>query len=373
MAARCDDGKAANRMFYMAIPPSRFGSVGRIVRSIGLSRAGWNRVVVEKPFGRDAQSYRKLSRELGSLFRENQLFRIDHYLGKPIVRSIPALRRENSILSSLWSRERVSRVLIDWSEDIGTQGRGGYFDGYGIIRDVAQNHLCQILSLIAMEEPAAAPGSGAGTNLFGSPDAVRDAKARALRKIAPIRLEDTVVGQYQGYTDDKGVPANSLTPTFALMKVRVRSQRWKGVPFFIRCGKALGSRKCEVVMSLRGGGEFRIRVQPRPAVSFRLCLESPGPSGGTGQCDAEAQLSKAFPLVKAPSAYARLLLDVFQGARECFVREDELKRAWSIFTPLLLRLEKERIKPIMYAFGSEGPAEAKTLLESASDEATSRL
>jgi glucose-6-phosphate 1-dehydrogenase len=217
---------------------------------------------------------------------------------------------------------------------------------------VAQNHLCQILSLIAME-PATSGGA----------DGLRDAKVRVLNQTRPLELSSTVIGQYVGYKDDKGVPKDSISPTFAAMRVAVDSPRWRGVPFFLRCGKALKSRKCEVILSLIQGGEIRIQVQPKPSVSVKLRVESPGLEFGSREAEATVDYWAVFPSARVPSAYARLLLDVFEGRQESFVREDELTRAWAIFTPLLQALESQHVSPRPYAFGSSGPKEAIALLD----------
>uniref|UniRef100_A0A7S2XD65 glucose-6-phosphate dehydrogenase (NADP(+)) n=1 Tax=Lotharella oceanica TaxID=641309 RepID=A0A7S2XD65_9EUKA len=341
-----------NRMFYMAIPPSRFHAVGKIVKEAGMSATGWNRIVVEKPFGKDTESCRELSEGLKQLFREDQLYRIDHYLGKPGVKAIANLVQNNPLISGILSGDRVESVLINWEEDIGTEGRGGYFDQFGIIRDIAQNHLMQILTLFAMETPDVKEGG----------EAWRNAKVEVLKKISPIRTRDTVVGQYQGYLEDKGVPPDSKTPTFALMKLRIDTPRWRSTPFFLRCGKALKDRLCDVVIKLRpspssrpiASNLIRIRVQPNPALAIRLIADD-----GKERW-VETPVSRGATI---GGAYATLLWEVIRGERGSFVRYDELQLAWGIFTPLLHALEKCP-DVVQYRRGSSGPDTALQVLRS---------
>lgn len=242
---------ARNRIFYMAIPPSLFVTVGRVVANVAQSSAGWNRVIVEKPFGHDSESARQLSEDLGALFREDQLYRIDHYLGKEMVQNLLILRFGNILYEPLWNRDFINCVIITFKEDIGTQGRGGYFNKSGIIKDVIQNHLIQILSLVAMEPPVRCSGENYSNY-------VRNEKVKVLRCIPPIQPEDVVLGQYVGgtnpktgvseigYLEDETVPSGSVTETFATVVLRVNNRRWDGVPFILKAGKALDERKAEV-------------------------------------------------------------------------------------------------------------------------------
>ncbi|KFO55897.1 Glucose-6-phosphate 1-dehydrogenase, partial [Corvus brachyrhynchos] len=211
----------------------------------------WNRVIVEKPFGRDLGSSEELSAHLSALFREEQIYRMDHYLGKEMVQSLMVLRFGNRIFGPIWNRDNVACVVLTFKEPFGTEGRGGYFDDFGIIRDVMQNHLLQLLCLVAMEKPAST-----------DPDDVRDEKVKVLKCISPVELQDVVLGQYvgnpegppeaqKGYLDDPTVPPGSTTPTFATAVLRVANERWDGVPFVLRCGKALNERKAEVRLQFR--------------------------------------------------------------------------------------------------------------------------
>uniref|UniRef100_A0A8C3NDI2 Glucose-6-phosphate 1-dehydrogenase n=1 Tax=Geospiza parvula TaxID=87175 RepID=A0A8C3NDI2_GEOPR len=341
---------------------------------------GWNRVIVEKPFGRDLGSSEELSAHLSALFREEQIYRMDHYLGKEMVQSLMVLRFGNRIFGPIWNRDNVACVVLTFKEPFGTEGRGGYFDDFGIIRDVMQNHLLQLLCLVAMEKPAS-------TN----PDDVRDEKVKVLKCISPVELQDVVLGQYvgnpegppeaqKGYLDDPTVPAGSTTPTFATAVLRVANERWDGErvcpPFVLRCWKALNERKAEVRLQFREvpgdifarqckRNELVVRVQPREAVYAKLNTKKPGMFLRPEESELDLTYGSRYKDVKLPDAYERLLLDVICGNQMHFVRSDELREAWRIFTPLLHQIEQRREPPIPYPYGSRGPPEADELLRRA--------
>uniref|UniRef100_A0A8V5GLJ7 Glucose-6-phosphate 1-dehydrogenase n=1 Tax=Melopsittacus undulatus TaxID=13146 RepID=A0A8V5GLJ7_MELUD len=343
---------------------------------ISLSPCSWNRVIVEKPFGRDLASSDALSAHLSSLFREEQIYRIDHYLGKEMVQNLMVLRFGNRIFGPIWNRDNVACVVITFKEPFGTEGRGGYFDDFGIIRDVMQNHLLQMLCLVAMEKPAS-------TNS----DDVRDEKVKVLKCISPVALEDVVLGQYvgnpegppeahKGYLDDPTVPSGSTTATFAAAILRVANERWDGVPFVLRCGKALNERKAELRLQFRdvagelfgcrcARNELVVRVQPDEAVYTKLMTKKPGLSLSPEESELDLTYGSRYKDVKLPDAYERLILDVFCGNQMHFVRSDELREAWRIFTPLLHSIEERKERPIPYVFGSRGPPEADELLKRA--------
>nr|CAD7443252.1 unnamed protein product [Timema bartmani] len=365
-------GLQAHRLFYLALPPSVFEQVTVHIRNSCMGERGWTRIIIEKPFGHDADSSKQLSNHLASLFKEEQIYRIDHYLGKEMVQNLMTLRFGNRIFSPAWNRECVASVLISFKEPFGTEGRGGYFDEFGIIRDVMQNHLLQILSLVAMEKPASV-----------NPDDIRNEKVKVLRCIAPIVLEDSVLGQYigdvngkedakLGYLDDPTVPKGSTTPTFALSVLKITSERWDGVPFILRCGKALNERKAEIRIQYKDvpgdifngqpkRNELVIRVQPGEAVYVKLMTKTPGMTFDMEETELDLTYGSRYKDVKMPDAYERLLLDVFCGSQMHFVRSDELSEAWRIFTPLLHQIEANKVKPIPYVYGSRGPKEADEL------------
>ncbi|KAK7793880.1 hypothetical protein R5R35_003565 [Gryllus longicercus] len=362
----------ANRLFYLALPPSVFEQVTVHIRNVCMAEKGWTRIIIEKPFGRDAATSKQLSDHLAGLFKEEQMYRIDHYLGKEMVQNLMALRFGNRIFGPTWNRECVASVLISFKEPFGTQGRGGYFDEFGIIRDVMQNHLLQILSLVAMEKPASV-----------HPDDIRNEKVKVLRFISELRLEDVVLGQYVGdpdgegdaklgYLDDPTVPRGSTTPTFAVAVLKINNERWDGVPFILRCGKALNERKAEVRIQFQDvpgdifsgkakRNELVIRVQPGEAVYLKMMNKSPGMTFDLEETELDLTYGNRYKEVKMPDAYERLLLDVFCGSQMHFVRSDELSEAWRIFTPLLHEIEHKKVEPIKYKYGSRGPKQADEL------------
>ncbi|KAM6976516.1 glucose-6-phosphate 1-dehydrogenase-like [Aplochiton taeniatus] len=367
-------GGDANRIFYLALPPSIYHQVTKNIRAHCICPRGLNRVIVEKPFGRDLQSSQELSAHLSSLFSEEQIYRIDHYLGKEMVQNLMVLRFGNRIFGPIWNRNSVACVVLTFKEPFGTQGRGGYFDDFGIIRDVMQNHLLQILSLVAMEKPAS-------TNS----DDIRDEKVKVLKCIAPVALSDVVLGQYVGdpegegpstvgYLDDPTVPKGSCTPTFATAVLYVQNERWGGVPFILRCGKALNERKAEVRLQFTDvpgniftercpRNELVVRVQPNEAIYLKMMTKKPGAFLCPEETELDLTYRSRYKDVKLPDAYERLILDVFCGNQMHFVRSDELKEAWRIFTPLLHHIEREKTPPVPYTYGSRGPNEADELVK----------
>jgi glucose-6-phosphate 1-dehydrogenase len=366
--------RPANRIFYLAVPPFVFDQAAGGLAAAGLlspanGDGSWTRLVVEKPFGRDRASYDGLQRRLAAACEEGQLFRIDHYLGKEVVQNLLVLRFANAVFEPLWTGAHVHHVHIAWGEQQGIAGRAGYFDQYGIIRDVMQNHLMQILSLIAMERPASRDA-----------DAVRDAKARLLRQVEPLALENLVVGQYtaagadrRDYLQEEGVRPDSRTPTYAAAVLQVRTPRWHGVPFLLTAGKGLGRGVTEVRLHFRHDpglfsdalpplphgaetNELIIRVQPDEQLVLRIVSKVPGAGVRLGLTELDLRFREKYPDVRIADAYENLLLDVVRGERGQFLRDDELAAAWDIFTPALAALETRRIRPVPYEVGSSGPA-----------------
>ncbi|CAK9161723.1 unnamed protein product [Ilex paraguariensis] len=362
-------GGSSRRLFYFALPPSVYPSVSKMIKNCCMNksdRGGWTRIVVEKPFGKDLASAEELSSQIGELFDEPQIYRIDHYLGKELVQNMLVLRFANRFFLPLWNRDNIANVQIVFREDFGTEGRGGYFDEYGIIRDIMQNHLLQVLCLVAMEKPVSL-----------KPEHIRDEKVKVLQSVVPIKDEEVVLGQYVGYTDDSTVPDNSSTPTFATVILRLHNERWEGVPFILKAGKALNSRKAEIRVQFKdvpgdifrcqkqGRNEFVIRLQPPEAIYMKLTVKQPGLEMSTVQSELDLSYGQRYQGVVIPEAYERLILDTIRGDQQHFVRRDELKAAWEIFTPLLHRIEDGEFKLIPYKPGSRGPAEADELLERA--------
>ncbi|XP_051865063.1 glucose-6-phosphate 1-dehydrogenase [Pristis pectinata] len=338
-----------------------------------MGKGGWNRVIVEKPFGKDLETSNKLAEHLASLFREDQIYRIDHYLGKEMVQNLMIIRFANRIFGPVWNRDNIASVVLTFKEPFGTEGRGGYFDEFGIIRDVMQN-MMQMLCLVAMEKPAST-----------SSDDVRDEKVKVLKSVPEIRMENVVVGQYvgnpegqgeaqKGYLDDPTVPKGSTTPTYAAVVLYIQNERWDGVPFVMRCGKALNERKAEVRLQFKDvpgdifhsqskRNELVIRVQPNEAIYTKLMTKKPGMFFNPEETELDLTYGSRYKDVKLPDAYERLILDVFCGSQMHFVRSDELQEAWRIFTPLLHKLESSKVLPVPYVYGSRGPPEADELMK----------
>ncbi|KAE8676318.1 Glucose-6-phosphate 1-dehydrogenase [Hibiscus syriacus] len=340
------------------------------------SAKGWTRVIVEKPFGRDSESSAELTRCLKKYLTEEQIFRIDHYLGKELVENLSVLRFSNLVFEPLWSRNYIRNVQFIFSEDFGTEGRGGYFDNYGIIRDIMQNHLLQILALFAMETPVSLDAED-----------IRNEKVKVLRSMKPLELEDVIIGQYKGhnkggriypgYTDDSTVPSNSITPTFAAAALFINNARWDGVPFLMKAGKALHRKRAEIRVQFRhvpgnlykrnfgtdldkATNELVLRVQPDEAIYLKINNKVPGLGMRLDRSDLNLLYRSRYPR-EIPDAYERLLLDAIAGERRLFIRSDELDAAWSLFTPLLKELEGKRIAPELYPYGSRGPVGAHYL------------
>ena len=335
---------------------------------------GWTRLIVEKPFGRDLESFEALNSTLAENFTEDHIYRIDHYLGKEMVQNLTVLRFSNTWFERVWNSHDVQCIILTFKEPFGTEGRGGYFDKYGIIRDILQNHLLQVLCLLTMETPTVLEGPGAGK-------AIRDAKVAVLNAITPVQVEDCILGQYEGYTDDPTIENKDTNcPTFAVIKLKINTPRWHGVPIILKAGKALDERKSEMRIQFKDApaaeylfqgqdcprNELVLRLQPHEAVYMKTNVKSPGFAAKPIQSELEVNYDTRFfahtQESSNPDAYTRLIFDVLRGRHSAFVRDDELRRAWEIFTPVLHRIETEHIRPILYPQGSRGPPEADVLI-----------
>ncbi|KAI7828512.1 glucose-6-phosphate dehydrogenase [Kickxella alabastrina] len=279
-----------------------------------------------------------------------------------MVKNILALRFANVFYEAVWDRRHISNVQITFKEPFGTEGRGGYFDEFGIIRDVMQNHLLQVLSIVAMHPPKS----------LRSED-IRDRKTEVLRRILPIQLEDTLLGQYvgtrdsnrPGYKDDETVPKSSITPTYAQCVLHVDNDRWRGVPWVIKAGKALDEAKMIIRIQFKdmvnalfpnlARNELILQVSPKESVTIKTIVKEPGLSTNLAMSELDLTYHKRYQDLKIPDAYATLILDVLNGDHSNFVRSDELDEAWRIFTPLLHQIEKEEVVPLPYEYGSTGP------------------
>ena len=370
-------GKKAMRIFYLSIPPSIFIPVAQNASRHVSSKSGQTRVIVEKPFGRDLDSSRELTEALAQDLAEENTYRIDHYLGKELIENITVLRFSNIMFQPLWSRAYIRNVQICFSENFGTEGRGGYFDNYGIIRDVMQNHLLQVMALFAMEEPASLDAED-----------IRNEKVKVIKSIRPIDMDNVVLGQYKGrkeggldlpgYLDDDTVPPGSRCPTFAAMALFIDNARWDGVPFMMKAGKALHKRQAEIRIQFHhapgnlykkqlgatsdmNSNELVIRIQPDESIYLRVNSKIPGLGMRLDQTDLDLQYKTKFGSGDLPDAYERLILDVAQGDKRLFIRNDELEAAWKLFTPLLDKIDEDKMSPELYPYGSRGPIGAHYL------------
>jgi glucose-6-phosphate 1-dehydrogenase len=369
-AAEAKRATAGSRLFYLAVPPAQFPPILQ-----GLSEAGllhrpngvpWSRVVIEKPFGRDLASARELNRLVAGVLDERQTFRIDHYLGKETVQNILVFRFGNSIFEPLWNRKYIDQVQITMAEDIGVERRGKFYDANGVVRDVVQNHLLQLLALVAMELPAT----------FGADD-VRDEKLKLLRSVRPLSLEDAVHGQYAGYRDEQGVAQGSRTPTYAALRLHVDNWRWQGVPFYIRAGKRLARRTTEVsvhfqqipfclfgredVCQLIEPNVLVLQIQPDEGIALKVASKVPGDDLRVGSVTMDFLYSGAFQCPPG-EAYEKLLLDAMRGDATLFARRDGDEQAWSLLGPVLEGWDASKQPAFEYAPGGSGPAEADALL-----------
>ena len=349
-------GGAKHPAFYLAIPPFLFETV---IKGLGAADlAGGARVIVEKPFGRDLASARELNDVAHSIFPESAIFRIDHYLGKEAIENILYFRFANSFLEPIWNRHHVASVQITLAEDFGVQGRGSFYETAGCLRDVVQNHLFQVIALLAMEPPASA-----------DPEALRDEKAKVFRSMRTLKAKDLVRGQFKGYRKEAGVAKDSDVETFCALRLEIDSWRWAGVPWFLRSGKKLPVTAAEVLVELKPPPQklfadsaptlgrtnyIRFRLSPCPAIALAARVKRAGESYVGDQ--RELYLLDVQPRERA--AYDRLLGDAMAGKTALFAREDSVEAAWAIVDPVL----KSHHRALPYAPGTWGPEEADALI-----------
>jgi glucose-6-phosphate 1-dehydrogenase len=352
---RAELGEAKAPLHYLAIPPALFGTVVTALGDSGSAEGG--RVVVEKPFGHDLASARKLNEILHRVFPESSIFRIDHYLGKEAVLGLLYFRFANAFPEPVWNRVYVDSVQITMAEDFGVTRRGAFYDQTGAVRDVVQNHLLQLVSLLAMEPPAG----------YGGED-VRDEKVKVLRAMPPLRPRDVVRGQYAGYTDEDGVAAGSTVETFVALRARVDTWRWAGVPFFVRAGKRLPVTATEVLIQLRRPpvaiaaanrahppNYLRFALAPDTTISVGATVKAPG-EAMTGTDVELALQERPGPADLAP--YERLLGDALSGDASLFAREDGVEAAWAVVDPVL----GDATALHRYEAGTWGPQQARDLM-----------
>lgn len=373
-----DDGKERVRAFYLAVAPSLFGAISDKIRDHKLITKS-TRIVVEKPIGRDLASARVLNDTIGRVFHEDQIFRIDHYLGKETVQNLMALRFANALYEPLWNANHIDHVQITVAESVGLEGRAGYYDTAGALRDMVQNHIMQLLCLVAMEVPSSMDS-----------EAVRDEKLKVLRALKPINGRNveqmTVRGQYRagasaggavkGYLDELEGGASN-TETFVAIKAEIGNWRWAGVPFYIRTGKRLAARVSEIVITFKPiphsifdqaagrivANQLIIRLQPDEGVKQSLMIKDPGPGGmRLRNVSLDMSFAQSFA-VRNPDAYERLLLDVIRSNQTLFMRRDEVEAAWEWVDPILKGWEEAGQQVQGYTAGTWGPSQAIALIE----------
>jgi glucose-6-phosphate 1-dehydrogenase len=369
--------EALTRVYYLATPAHLFAKICDNLEEAGLVTPN-SRVVLEKPLGRDLASAKQINAEVGKVFSESQIYRIDHYLGKETVQNLLALRFGNILFEPLWRREWISDVQITIAEKIGVGNRLGYYDNSGALRDMLQNHLLQLLCIVAMEPPTSI-----------APDAVRDAKLqvlRSLKRFTPTTLAQNIVrGQYRAghvdgqpvpsYRDEPDAPQQSRTETFVALKAEIDTWRWAGVPFYLRTGKRMADRLAEIVVRFKPiphsifnqptssfqPNSLVIRLQPDEGLSLNLMAKTPGDSMRLKQAELELDFNEQFKTPRM-EAYERLLLDVLRGQLTLFMRGDELEAAWEWVEPILDHWEEDDSAPVPYTSGTWGPAAASALI-----------
>ena len=369
LAARMRAGRI--RAFYFSVAPSLFGDLAERLHRHGLADDS-ARIVVEKPFGHDLDSARTLNRTLARHFDEGRIYRIDHYLGKETVQNLMAIRFGNVLFEPLWNSQYVDHIQITVAESVGVGGRGDYYDRAGAMRDMVQNHLMQLLCLIAMEPPARF-----------APDPVRDEKLKVIRALDPVARADAVRGQYEGAGDQPGYRdqvgnAESATESFVALKAHVSNWRWAGTPFYLRTGKRLRARTSEIAVVFKDAphsifgaeaGRHRniltIRLQPNEGIELGVTIKEPGP-GGMRLIDVPLDMTFAEALgpeeADFPDAYERLIMDVIRGNQTLFMRGDEVEAAWAWTDPIIAGWDADGEAPLAYATGSAGPEDALMLM-----------
>jgi glucose-6-phosphate 1-dehydrogenase len=367
---KLEDGPA-NRLYYLATAPEHYAIVVRELGAAGMAKQAdgpdaWRRIVIEKPFGHDLASAQALNRAVHAVFDESQVYRIDHYLGKETAQNVLFFRFANTIFEPVWNRRYINNVQITVAETVDVGHRAGYYDTAGVVRDMFQNHLLQLLALVAMEPPSSF-----------NPDALRNEKAKLLESIRPIALADTARGQYEGYRDAEGVAPGSQTPTYAALKLYIDNWRWQGVPFYLRSGKALARKTSEIIIEfqrpphlmfhLPEGSEITpnilsLCIQPDESIHLRFEAKVPDSDQEMRSVEMDFHYRTSFDGA-LPEAYERLLLEALSGDASLFTRSDSIEAAWGLLDPVIQGWEAHGDPPLASCpVGSWGPDEADQLL-----------